>query len=182
MDDHAACVRVRRGDLGGLEPLVRRYQLRALRAAYLVARDRALAEEIVQEAFLRLPSSLRTFDDSRPFGPWFLRSVVNAALRAVERAERTVRLEPALLDAAPRELVDPAPDPAAFAERTEARAALWAALGRLTTRERAAVVLHYFLELGVAESADRLGVPPGTVKRRLHDARRRLRALLGPSL
>jgi RNA polymerase sigma-70 factor (ECF subfamily) len=71
--------------------------------------------------------------------------------------------------------------PEALVERAEARATVWAALGRLTARERAVVVLRYFVGLDVAGSADRLGLPEGTVKRRLHDARRRLRALLAPT-
>ncbi|HEY58492.1 MAG TPA: hypothetical protein G4O04_08170 [Anaerolineae bacterium] len=53
MDDRDAVTRLQAGDLSRLEPLVRRYQGQALRAAFLIAQERALAEEAVQEAFLR---------------------------------------------------------------------------------------------------------------------------------
>ena len=60
----------------------------------------------------------------------------------------------------------------------ETQAALWAALGGLSPSARAAIVLRYYLDLSEAEMAARLGVPPGTVKSRLHAARRRLRAIV----
>jgi len=174
--ERAAVARLRRGDVGGLEALVRAYQARAVRAAYLVTRDRALAEEVVQEAFVRAYERIGQFDPARPFGPWFVRSVVNAAVRAAEREGRLAWAPAA----------DPPAEagsgPEALAVAAENREALWAALGQLAPGQRAAVVLRYFLDLDVAESAARLGVPAGTLKRRLHDARRRLRALLAPAL
>jgi RNA polymerase sigma-70 factor, ECF subfamily len=53
-----------------------------VRAACLITRDVALAEDVVQEAFLQAYRSIRHFDLSRPFGPWFMRSVVHAAVKA----------------------------------------------------------------------------------------------------
>jgi DNA-directed RNA polymerase specialized sigma24 family protein len=52
MEERGAVERLKRGDVGGLEALVKKHQTRALRAAYLIVRDRALAEDVVQEAFL----------------------------------------------------------------------------------------------------------------------------------
>jgi RNA polymerase sigma-70 factor (ECF subfamily) len=182
-DERAAIARLRRGDVGGLEALVRAHQVRAVRAAYLVTRDRGLAEEVVQEAFLRAYDRIDQFDPARPFGPWFLRSVVNAAVRAATRASRLVPIGEVVDGGRPVDpLVDAVPGPDAVVLRAETREAVWEALGELSAGQRAAVVLRYFLGLDVAESADRLGVPAGTVKRRLHDARRRLRALLSPTL
>jgi RNA polymerase sigma-70 factor (ECF subfamily) len=57
--------------------------------------------------------------------------------------------------------------------------AVWAALGKLSPEHRSAVVLHYLLGMKQATVAERVGAPVGTVKRRLHEARRRLRGLLG---
>ncbi|MBI2916360.1 MAG: sigma-70 family RNA polymerase sigma factor [Chloroflexi bacterium] len=86
MDDAEAVQRLKHRDIGGLETLVTRYQVQALRAAYLVTRDRFLAEDVVQEAFLRLVQRVRSFDDGRPFAPWFLRIVINDAIKAVDHA------------------------------------------------------------------------------------------------
>ena len=60
-------------------------RFRAIRAAYLIVRDRALAEDLVQTAFLRAYDRIGQFDPSRPFAPWFLRSVVNDAVKAAMR-------------------------------------------------------------------------------------------------
>jgi RNA polymerase sigma-70 factor (ECF subfamily) len=183
MEEREAIARLKRSDIGGLEALVRKYQVRAVRTAYLIIRDRALAEDIVQAAFLRAYERIGQFDAGRPFGPWFLRSVVNDAIKAAARRERQVSLEAgsegeeaSLADL----LADPGPGPADLVEAAETREAVWAALGEIPPAQRAAIVLRYYLDLGEAEMADELACPPGTVKWRLHAARKRLRTLLCP--
>ena len=103
MDERGAIALLKQGDIGGLEYLVEKHQVRAVRAAYLVCRDASLAEDIVQTAFIRAFERINTFDDTMPFGPWFLRSVTNDALKAAARRERTVPLEGALSDGGPVE-------------------------------------------------------------------------------
>jgi RNA polymerase sigma-70 factor (ECF subfamily) len=163
--------------------LVHRYQLPALRAADLFTHDRSLAEDVAQAAFLRAYERIDQFDAARPFGPWFLRSVVNDAVKVARRRGRNVALEArrADHDAAPADwLVDPSPGPADLADQGETSQAVWVALERLTPQQRAVIVLRYFLELSEADMAEQLTVPRGTIKRRLHGARERLRAILGP--
>jgi RNA polymerase sigma-70 factor (ECF subfamily) len=183
MEEQEAIARLKRGDIGGLEALVRKYQVQALRTAYLITRDRALAEDIVQAAFLRAYERIGQFDAGRSFGPWFLRSVVNDAVKAAARRERQISLEASrggegasLADL----LADPSPGPDDLMEAAELRQAVWAALGKLPPAQRAAIVLRYYLGLSEAEMADELACPPGTVKWRLHAARKRLRTLLRP--
>jgi RNA polymerase sigma-70 factor (ECF subfamily) len=183
MEEQEAIARLKRGDIGGLEALVRKYQVQAVRTAYLIIRDRALAEDIVQTAFLRAYERIGQFDIGRPFGPWFLRSVVNDAVKAAARRKRQVSLkaspegeETSLADL----LADPAPGPDDLVEAAEIRRIVWNALGKLPPAQRAAIVLRYYLDLSGAEMADELACPPGTVKWRLHAARKRLRTLLRP--
>jgi RNA polymerase sigma factor (sigma-70 family) len=97
-DERDAIERLRRGDIGGLETLVRRYQLQATRAAYLIVRDRQLAEDIVCDAFLRCTERIHQFHTDRSFGPWFLRAVVNDALKAANRRARQVSLSRSTID------------------------------------------------------------------------------------
>jgi len=185
MEEQAAVARLRQGDIGGLATLVRAYQVRALRAAYLITRDRALAEDVVQAAFLRAYQRIDQFDPSRPFGPWFLRSVVNDAVKAASRHPRHASLERAVDGERCRGVDAPAdrgPGPDVRWEEAETREELWAALGALTPAQREAIVLRYYLNLSEAEMADRLGCPPGTIKSRLHAARARLQVLLRPVL
>jgi RNA polymerase sigma-70 factor (ECF subfamily) len=179
MTEHEAITRLQRGDIVGLEALVHAYQVRAVRAAFLIVRDRALAEDLVQAAFLRVYARIGQFDSRRPFGPWFLRSVINYALKAAARRERSLSLDGDDPDALPLAALV-APD-LALDDRlaaAETSAAIWAALGALPPEQRTAIVLRYYLDLSEAEMAARLAVPPGTIKSRLHTARRRLRALL----
>jgi RNA polymerase sigma-70 factor (ECF subfamily) len=180
MEEAEAIARLRQGDIGGLEVLVRRHQVQAVRTAFLITRDRAMAEDIVQAAFVRAYERIEQFDTGRPFGPWFLRSVVNDAIKAASRRERWVSLEAsdgaetALADL----LADPNPGPVDLAEAADTRQAIWEALGELPPPQRAAIVLRYYLGLGEAKMAEELSCPPGTVKWRLHAARKRLRTLL----
>ena len=88
MDERAAVDRLKRGDVGGLEELVDRYHTRAARAAYLVVRDRALAEDVAQGAFVRACERIGTFDADRPFAPWFMKLVLNESIGVARRRER----------------------------------------------------------------------------------------------
>jgi RNA polymerase sigma-70 factor (ECF subfamily) len=182
MDEAEAIVRLKRGDIGGLEALVQRYQLPALRAAYLITHDRSLAEDVAQAAFLRAYERIHQFDTERPFGPWFLRSVVNDAVKVARRRGRQIGLDAAQTDdgAMIDWLADPSPGPADLADRSETAEAIMVALERLTPNQRAVIVLRYFLELSEADMAAELAVPRGTIKRRLHEARERLRTILAP--
>jgi RNA polymerase sigma-70 factor (ECF subfamily) len=184
MDERSAITRLKQGDIAGLEVLVRVYQEQAVEAAYLITRDAALAEDIVQSAFLRAYERIGQFDSTRPFGPWFLRSVVNSALTAVT-THRHLSLETGTAHAPGTEsdslgstLPSPEPGAAELFEAAETREEILAALEQLSPGQRSAVVLRYYLDLSDSEVAQRLAIPPGTVRRRLYDARQRLRRLL----
>ena len=176
MEEREAVARLKCGDIGGLEYLVRRYYVPAVRSAYLVAHDRALAEDIVQAAFLRAYERIGQFDEARPFGPWFLRGVVRDAAKAAARRQRRAGFDGEAGDGTP---ADPAPGPDRLLEQAETREEVWAALQRLPPAQREAVVLRYYLDLKEGDIATMIAAPLGTVKWRLHAARQRLLALLG---
>ena len=182
-NDIHAVARLKRGDLSGLEALVRRYQVRAVHAAYLIVGDRAQAEDVAQSAFIHAAEKIGQFDDRRPFGPWFLHSVVHAALKAAKRQKRLVSLEadPAGMGNPLADLLaDPAPCPEALIESEETRRAVWQALGQLSPEQRAVIVMRHFLEMSEAEMTVKLQKPSSTVKWWLHTARQRARNLLRP--
>jgi RNA polymerase sigma-70 factor, ECF subfamily len=184
MDDDADQVviaQLKAGRISGLQSLVERYQAPAVQAATLITQDRAVAEEVVQEAFLRAYHRIAQFDAARPFKPWFMRLVVNAALKAAQRQQRTVSLETSA-DGAGQHLIDQleatAEQPEDRAVATELREQIEKALRQLTPKQRAAVVKRYFLGLSDQELADELNCAPGTVRWYLSTARRQLRTLL----
>jgi RNA polymerase sigma-70 factor (ECF subfamily) len=174
---------LKQGDINGLEPLVRRYQLKALRVAYLIVRDHQLAEDIVEEAFLRAFDRIHQFDSSRAFEPWFLKIVINMARRAAVRYGRQTRL----LDEDPQVLSTRGPNLniralETDAEYADALQALWIALGMLDVDQRVVLIQRYYLGLSESEIACRTQSPLGTIKWRLHAARKFLRRLLQADL
>lgn len=175
MDDQQAVTRLKHGDISGLAALVERYQVQATRTAYLITGDRAQAEDVVQAAFLQVYRAIHHFDSSRLFAPWFLRSVAHAAVQVAKKQHRQVEWEEADQQLS-RLLADP--NPADEAEASELKQAIWQALEALAPDQRAAVVLKYYAGLSEQEMSAALDVPPGTVKWRLHAARKHLRVLL----
>jgi RNA polymerase sigma-70 factor (ECF subfamily) len=166
------------GDISGLESLIARYQVKAARTAYLITHDEALAEDVTQDVFLRVYGSIRRFDADRPFEPYLLRAVVNAALSAVERAgahrapdrpNDEDELENLIASAASVE------DQVIYAQLVSE---IETALAKLAPRQRAAVVQRYYLGMSEKEMAQSLQAPAGTIKRLLNNARKRLQALL----
>ncbi len=87
--EKAAVARLRVGDIRGLAALVEAHQVKAARVAYLIVRDTALAQDIVQAAFVRFYERIAGYDSHRPFAPYFMRMVVNDALAAVKRRDRS---------------------------------------------------------------------------------------------
>jgi RNA polymerase sigma-70 factor (ECF subfamily) len=174
MDEEQAIQRLKHGDVGGLEILVHHYQVKAVRTAYLITRDPQTAEDVVQEAFLQVCRAIQTFDAARPFGPWFLRSVVHAAVKAAQKSARQTPQGAEWEDLlAADESVE------AQVESAEFQRQVWDAMQSLSPRQRAVIVQRYFLQMSEKEMAEKADTAPGTVKWLLNAARGRLRALLG---
>jgi len=175
----AALVRLRNGDIDGLSILVEEYQVQATRIAFLITQDKAQAEDVVQSAFLRVYERIHQFDMQRDFAPWFFRIVANAAVQTAQREQRQVSLENESGISLAEILPDSLPSPDEQAERSELREAVWEALGQLSPKQRAAMVLHYYLDMKEGELAEETDSKPGTVRWRLHTGREHLRVLLG---
>lgn len=176
-DEEDAIRRLKRGEVGGLETLVILYQEKALQTAFLITGNRQVAEDVVQDSFLNVYRSIRHFDESRPFAPWFLRGVVNTAVKAVVSSKNKVHdvgdpfstFEDLLAEGQSLEEQSESSD---FTQR------VWRAVQRLSPRQRAAVVQRYYLEMSENEMASEMKAAPGTIKWLLSDARKHLRALL----
>jgi RNA polymerase sigma-70 factor (ECF subfamily) len=179
MDDLQAVRRLKNGDIGGLETLIARYQDRAIRTAYLVTHDAPIAEEVVQDTFIRFYERAHHFDDRRAFEPDFLRMVVYAALNTVERESRSAASLDEEADLRGLEsLLACASTVEEQVEYAQLRREVHQALGALSPRQRAAAVLRYYLNMSETEMSQALQVAPGTVKWLLNAARTRLRTLL----
>jgi len=180
VNERDAIARMKRGDVSGLSAIVEAYQLKAVRTATLITRNRALAEDVVQATFIRIYKKIHQFDSSRPFAPWFMRSVTNAAIQAAKKQERSLSLDNEVNESTTFEdlLMDEDASPAQQMEDKEQRELIREALDALSPEQRAAVVMRYYLDMSERDMADELDTPTGTIKWRLHQARKRLKGLL----
>ncbi len=180
MHEHEAIARMKRGDISGLDHLVEQYQVQALRTAMLITRDKALAEDVVQNTFIRTYQKIEQFDASRSFAPWFMRSVANAAVYATKKQNKTLSLNAEVSDGVTFEdlLADTDKKPDETLEAKERQQWIIDALEKLTPEQRAAVVMRYFLDMSEQDMSAALNTPKGTIKWRLHESRKRLRGLL----
>ncbi len=171
-----AIQRLKRADMSGLETLVECYQAKAVRIAFLITQDEPAAEDVVQDTFIRITQRIRYFDDTRPFEPYLMHSVVNAALNTARQANKSGPLtdDPSEVEA----ILSRAASPEAQVEAGQLTQEVLAALSKLSPRQRAVIVQRYYLEMSEKEMADALQSAPGTVKWLLNAARTRLRDLL----
>jgi RNA polymerase sigma-70 factor (ECF subfamily) len=150
----------------------------SFRTACLILGNRSDAEEAVQEAFLRAWRFRDSLADVPSIRPWLYRVVVNSCYsklrREIPHRDRRAGDEP-LAD-----LAAEGAGPEASAERGEVADTVLAALARLPMSLRVPVVLRYYADLSERDIARAIGRRQGTVKSRLHEARRRLAA--DPSL
>lgn len=162
MDQRRLVEQARRGDHDAFAQLARASVVRLDQAARLILRDPDLARDAVQDALIRAWRDLPGLREPDRFDAWLRRLTVNACLDQLRRRRRRV-FEVSLLPTHDRSSADPAN---AQADRDQVDQALKA----LEERDRAVVVLHYFLGMPLSEVAMSLGVPIGTVKSRLHRA------------
>jgi RNA polymerase sigma-70 factor (ECF subfamily) len=173
LSDEAVLERVARSDESALAELYDRYGRVAYSLAFRIVRDRSLAEDVVQEAFLsawRTASGYRA-ERGKP-STWLLTLVHRRAVDLIRREERR-RGEPLPEeDAAHGETTDEA------AWLRERRRVVQNALAQLPAEQREALELAYFGGYTQSELAERLGQPLGTIKSRMFTGLRRLRDLL----
>lgn len=181
MNDVDAIAFLKKGKIIGLNALVQNYQVQAIRTAYFIVQNKNLAEEVVQDAFLRVYEHIEQFDTERPFPPWFFRIVTNLAIKAAKKEAKTISLNNSTTDVAGAiwELIpDKLPMPDDKIARQQLQEEVQQALGRLTPKQRSVIVMRYYLDMSEAEMSDNLEIAPGTIKWHLHAARMRLRTLL----
>jgi RNA polymerase sigma-70 factor, ECF subfamily len=144
----------------------------SFRTACLILGNRADAEEAVQDAYLRAWRFRDSLTSVPSIKPWLYRVVVNSCYSKLRREipHRDHRADDAPLE----QLGAPGDDPAALAQQAEVAETVLAALQRLPVALRVTVVLRYYADLSERDIALAIGRRQGTVKSRLHEAKRRL--------
>ena len=153
--------RARDGDAAAFDEIVRLLRGPVLRYAEHLVRDHALAEDITQETFVRCHRNIARFESHGKFTTWIVSIAHNAGVDAMRARDRHAR-------AWSRTPQPPPPsDPAVRAE-------LRSALASLPARLRESLLLVEVTGLSYAEAAEVIGIPAGTVKSRVFNARKRL--------
>ena len=164
--DHDLVASARQGSPRARGMLFARHWDCAWARAYAITGRRQMAEDVGQDAFERAFASLEGFDGRSAFRTWLLRIVTNRALDVVKRESRVVSLD---------SVAEPVID---WVDATGERGALQREVARLPLERRLAVVMRYWLDMPVAEIAEALSVPEGTVHSRLARALAELRSRL----
>ena len=177
IDDSQHVLKCLAGDAEAFEPLVLRYQNAAYATALSYARNRADAQDIVQDAFVTAYCKLSQLRDPKAFGGWLRRIVANNC-RNWLRGRQPVRNQTCSLDMAGPDLGRAAQ--AQHAAQSRGRD-LWDAVDRLPDHYRSVALMHYLSGMPYDEIAAFLGVPVSTVRGRLQQSRIRLREALLPT-
>ena len=178
-DDLPLVVRARAEDTEAFEALVRKHQGWVFTLAYRMLGDRADAEEVAQEIFLKAYRGLGRFKGDARFSTWLYRIATNHCLNHLESRRRRVgsHTNPGHLV---ERVSDPAPRPDQVVEQADVRHLVQQALLRLTPEHRGILVLREIQGLSYEEIGELLGLESGTVRSRLHRARMELKERLNP--
>jgi RNA polymerase sigma-70 factor (ECF subfamily) len=164
--------KAQRGDERAFTLIVRAYETPVYNYVMRLVGDRALAEDLTQEVFLRVFQGLPKFSLRSKFTTWLFQVTKNRVLDELRASERRPRLSVALDDIPPLEVVD------APLENVEAMDAVWRSVGDLTPDLKMALLLRDVVGLSYTEIADSLEITLATVKWRIYKAREEVQLAL----
>jgi len=164
--------RAQRGDEAAFAVLVRAQETRVFNYVFRLLGDRALAEDVTQEIFLRVFQALPSFSFGCKFTTWLFQVTKNRALDELRTSDRRARHPLELEDVASLEAVD------AQFERRETLATVWQAIDGLPLDLKMALLLRDVAGLSYPEISDTLEIPLSTVKWRIFNAREKVSLVL----
>lgn len=167
--------RAKEGDIDAFEALYEKYKNSVYRTALAITRDRMAAEEILQDAFLRAFRHIDNVHDGSPISPWLHRIAINLAYTWSTKRSRWLTPLEHVID---RLIAAPVTSPEYSIEQNELQQVVREAIDQLEFPHRATIVLFYLEEFSLAEIAEIMDVPVGTVKSRLYYGREKLREAL----
>jgi RNA polymerase sigma-70 factor (ECF subfamily) len=174
-DEQQLILQVKQGHDGAFRLLVERHMKQAYNVAYGFVSDHDDAQDVAQEAFVRVYQSIGTFRGDAVFSTWLYKIVMNLSLNRIRQRKSKAHREVELTD----RMIDATPDRQAPAEeQQEMRLRLERALHELPTLQRATVILRHINGLSTKQVSGILAVSEGTVKTHLFRGLKRMRAVL----
>lgn len=168
-----------RGDRAAFGRLVEAHARQVFRVCYRVTGSEAMADDAVQETFVKAWRKIPVFDGRSALGTWLHRIAVNAALEQMRRERRhAADPEPEHDAIAGPAWTDAAPSPERTTESAQVSVRISAALAELSSLERAAFVLRHYQELPIIEICEALGLKQSAAKQAIFRAVKKMRAAL----
>jgi RNA polymerase sigma-70 factor (ECF subfamily) len=181
---------IREGDIAAFTTLVDQYKQMVYRLAVQVTKNHEDAMDVMQETFIKVYRSIHKFRMDSSFETWLYRIVVNLSLNALKKHNRLNEKKYSLEDvenskkldnlAATSAVIQDRSNPHVEVEKRELREAVGKAVASLPLHQRTVVILHEFEGLTHSQIASVMGCSEGTIRSRLHYARKRLKELLRP--
>jgi RNA polymerase sigma-70 factor, ECF subfamily len=184
-EERSIIQRCKQGDIGAFNELVKRYEKQVYNFAYRLTGNYDDANDIAQDALIRVYNAIGSFRGDASFTTWLYRIITNVFLdeRKRERAhphsslDEQVDLEESSIV---RQIEDPSPQPLAHVEEKEIGRILQQAVNTLPDYQRAMVLLYHTEQKSYEEISEIMNLPIGTVKSRLNRARLALKEKLSP--
>lgn len=179
-DDLDLVEQTRAGNADAFREIVERHSRNLFKTAYRLTRDEGLADDVVQEAFLRAFRNIHRFDGRSQLGTWLYRITVNCSMDLMRKESRRAARETAQDKVDLASLASPLPGPDRVAESEELERAVGRVLKSLTPTERTAFVLRHFEGFSSVEIGEMLGIRSGATRNAVFRAVRKLRSALAP--
>ncbi|WP_022851861.1 RNA polymerase sigma factor [Limisalsivibrio acetivorans] len=171
MGDSQIVAKVLGGDSSSYELLIRKHQSKLFATAFNMVKNRELAEDIVQESFMRGFQKLDTLKNHAQFYPWLKRIALNLALNHFEKEKRVLDVENDEDDTNFFENIAGGETPEEFSLKEEMRRYVRQFVEALPDRLRVVVLLREVEDMSYEEISEMLNIPLGTVRSRLFNAR-----------
>lgn len=163
--------KIQKGDIQAFEQLFERYKLKALKTVYLMTRDKVVSEDVVQEAFVKCYSSIKSLRHPEYFKTWFFKLLTRTTWQYMKNEKKILPAE-GIVEMVEEKCVK------SYAEKLEQEAAanlLYEEISKLDLKLQTTLILYYYDDFSVKEIAKIMGCFEGTVKSRLYAGRNKLK-------
>ena len=171
MDDKRLILAVKNGDIEAFETLVKKYEPKALNFTFGIVKDEPLAEEILQDTFLKIYKNIEKIDENRKFSSYFYTVLKNEALSALRGLRREVGLSEIEFK------IESDEDLVEKVHQKDTRQKLLSALSRLKREHGEALRHFYFEDLSYEQIANKMDVPVNTVRTYLSRGKKELKKI-----
>lgn len=171
MDEKKLILKIQSGDMNAFAELFEIYKNEAYKYSYLITGKEDLSEDIVQEAFVQCYTSIKNLKKIEQFKSWFFKILTRLAWKYSNKEKKAVPVDD-IFEKADSNKLDEYVNEYIRKEQSDM---LHSEIEKLDVKQKTAIILYYFNELTIKEIAHVMGCFEGTVKSRLHSARRKLK-------